>query len=180
MVVFGAAPSSAQSCDLIVEEGQRDAASAAASVVFPPENGYSDQWTLANASDFQAPHSYFDARPSQWYWFAATLVFLFVWSPYLRLRRRETALYAIAGLKTIELSVLINAELVILGVTVAIVSATVVWLALLLHPLPFADVGVGIIAATRYLLAAILASLVIGVHVAYMSGTSTLARLQDR
>lgn len=180
MVIFGVPPSSVASCELLVSETDRVAVAQAVPVVLPPENGYSEQWALTNASDFQPPHAYFDSRASQWYWLAATMMILLLWGLYLRLRRSEIALYAVAGLSTGDLSVLLGTEFAIVILSAASLCTLATGVAFALHHFQMGDVSVGVIAGGRCLLASIFAAVAISVCVASGARTSTLEGLQDR
>lgn len=108
------------------------------------------------------------------------MMILLLWGLYLRLRRSEIALYAIAGLSTGDLSVLLGVEFTVIALTAAGLCTLVTGVAFALHHFPMEDIGVGVIAGGRCLLASILLAAAISVRAAGRARTSTLEGLQDR
>lgn len=179
-IILGTPPASAQSCDIVVATAHRDQAAANIRIAFPASAGFGQQWVLSNADQFISPETQFDQRTSQWFWLAATVVVVALWSLYLRLRRPETALYAVAGLRTGQLTQLVLAELLMLLATAAALVTVVYGLSCLRAHTTSADAWVGIAAALRSLIAGGLAGTVLTLAHAHHARVESLSSLKDR
>ena len=167
-------------CAVVADEDARDAVVRQVRTAFPAARGYTQQWTLGEADAVDAPRARFESRLTRWAWLAGAAALVAVWGLYLRVRRGEVALYAVAGVRAPGLVLLLGAELLVVaaaGVAFTVALAGGVLAAGRAEP---ADLAVGAIGAARCLVAAVPAAGALVVLAALRARSSTLEGLKDR
>jgi hypothetical protein len=178
--LLAAPPSSVKTCVARVDEEARAQVAATVAAAFPASHGYSGQWALPNADAFEAPRARFESRVAQYFWLAGVLVAATVWALYLRLRRAEIAVYAVAGLSARQLWIMIGTELAtLIASACALLSVSVGGLAAT-HALARDSLAVGVRSGARCLMAVTLCGLVLAAWAASNARSSTLDALKDR
>lgn len=173
-------PTEIESCLLITDEELRAQVPPAIPGVFPPSQGYSAQWVLTNADSIESPKRRFEQRQTQWAWLLSGLTFVALWGIYLRLRRSEIAVYAVAGLRTGHLTILAGAELIIiLGLGVGFAGAVFLFDALRYNVEP-SDISVGLQSGARFVILALAGGLAVTISRGSEVVSATLDSLQDR
>lgn len=180
ILIMGVAPPTVAACELYVDQAHRSSVPVAVTAAFPPESGYSDRWVLANAAAFQAPVAAFQARPSQWYWLAGTLLVVLLWGLQLRIRRSEIALYAASGLTTNRLAILCCAEFLIVFTSSLCLGIATFGLSSLVHGSSGGAIAVGLASSLRMVVATVLAGIAVCISVAVSAHTNPFEGLNDR
>lgn len=179
-LLVGGRRSTVQACDVLVSERIRSQTPGIVGTAFPVALGYSEQWVLPNAADFESPHSRFEGRISQWLWLYAAAISFGIWLLYMRLRRSEFGLYAMAGVGTTRLALMLAVEgLVFVGCAALISGVTFacsLWRAAMPRSLGF----VGWIAGARYLLSISIAIIFLALVLAAYIHRVSVELLKDR
>jgi hypothetical protein len=169
-----------QSCVLFVDLEARAAVAAAVETALPAASGFSNQWALPGADNLDTPRERFEQRPSQYYWLAAVIVFTVLWAFQLRIRRSDHALYAVVGLRSTGITVMIVLELAITVVVAAGSAALIVALATTTRSGTYDSLGIGIDSAQRALIGSAVCAAAWSWQHAQRTTASALNALKDR
>ncbi len=178
--VMVAPPAHAESCAFIVDDTRRTEITRAILGAYPSSSGYTTQWALANADDFPTPQSRYESRPSQYYWLAAAVVLVALWSFVLRIRRPDTTLYALSGLKARHLLLMLGGEAIALTLAGVTLAALVLLLVVRHGDVSSLDVSVGVTALARSLMATLGGVLVVTAATSLLAAWNTFDALRDR
>jgi hypothetical protein len=173
-------PGPVKGCAFLVDERHRFPVVKAISTAFPPDLGYAAVWALPNADQFDTPTRRFESRTSQWFWMLAWAMGTLVWAGFLRIRRPEFALYAVCGLGWRRVSTIAVGELLMIVVMAFASAAAAVVGLTLAHGTRWPDLVVGVLAGTRFGVAALLGCTAVAVHAGINATRGTLDALKDR
>lgn len=87
-------------CVLLTSTERRANVAASAAALFQDPAELTTSWALLNADDLESPAKRFHERPTRWYWLWAVGGALLVWGGAMRLARSDRALYAVLGLSS--------------------------------------------------------------------------------
>jgi hypothetical protein len=180
MITIGVPEGPVSACALFVPTAGRDLVTRSVEIATPVLDGFSHRWALPSAEQFETPIKRFHSRPSRFFWAGASACFSIVALLYLRLRRSELALYAVAGLRTGRIWFLAAVELAVVvigGSTIALLSITLLNHA---HDIDPGDARVGWTSMARTLSTMVSTSVVAVALSAHRAATSALDALKDR